>query len=278
MKTFLAILGGFVASLGMFVGGVVVAMTFLTAEPVRQTRPSVDVADVWSAQPRVVDANAQNFERVAAFPLPDDQVETDATPTETANAVAAEDPASPPMDTTVITASVEPVTESDEQIETDAAPMETADPEVAEETAAPSVDMVTTASVEPVPEEDPVETSPAGQLSIAHIEWCASRYRSYRASDNSYQPYRGGRRPCVSPQSQDVASAAPAPSQDDYAEYAEYGDGSSPDLVEYASDDAGSSIYVTAEHVEYCFSRYRSYRPEDNTYQPYGGGPRRQCR
>ena len=277
MKTFLAILGGFVASLGMFVGGVVLAMTFLTAEPVRQKGPSADVADVWSAQPRVVDANAQNFERVAAVPLPDNQIETDATPTETANAVAAEDPALPPVDT-VTTASVEPVTESEEQIETDVTPMETADPDVAEETAAPSVDMVTTASVEPVPEDDPVETSPAGQLSIAHIEWCASRYRSYRASDNSYQPYSGGRRPCVSPQSQDVASAAPAPSQDDYAEYAEYGDGSSPDLVEYASGDAGSSIYVTAEHVEYCFSRYRSYRPEDNTYQPYGGGPRRQCR
>ncbi|MER9071791.1 BA14K family protein [Mesorhizobium sp. M0904] len=22
---------------------------------------------------------------------------------------------------------------------------------------------------------------------------------------------------------------------------------------------------------------YRSYRPEDNSYQPYSGGPRRQC-
>ncbi|MER9232266.1 BA14K family protein [Mesorhizobium sp. M0622] len=24
--------------------------------------------------------------------------------------------------------------------------------------------------------------------------------------------------------------------------------------------------------MQYCFSRYRSYRPEDNTYQPYSGG------
>ncbi|MBX4897422.1 BA14K family protein [Rhizobium bangladeshense] len=30
-------------------------------------------------------------------------------------------------------------------------------------------------------------------------------------------------------------------------------------------------------HAEYCYSRYRSYRAWDNTYQPYYG-PRRQCR
>ncbi|MER9869926.1 BA14K family protein [Mesorhizobium sp. M0136] len=29
--------------------------------------------------------------------------------------------------------------------------------------------------------------------------------------------------------------------------------------------------------MQYCFSRYRSYRPADNTYQPYSGGPRSQC-
>lgn len=30
-------------------------------------------------------------------------------------------------------------------------------------------------------------------------------------------------------------------------------------------------------HVRWCMDRYRSYRPQDNTYQPYNG-PRRQCR
>ena len=29
-------------------------------------------------------------------------------------------------------------------------------------------------------------------------------------------------------------------------------------------------------HVDYCYSRYRSYRASDNTYQP-NAGPRRQC-
>lgn len=30
----------------------------------------------------------------------------------------------------------------------------------------------------------------------SHAQWCASRYRSYRAYDNTYQPYSGPRRQC----------------------------------------------------------------------------------
>ena len=37
------------------------------------------------------------------------------------------------------------------------------------------------------------------ELSAAHVEWCANRYRSYRPRDNSYTPYSGGRRTCMSP-------------------------------------------------------------------------------
>jgi hypothetical protein len=33
----------------------------------------------------------------------------------------------------------------------------------------------------------------------AHVRWCYDRYRSYRASDNTYQPYHGPRRQCRSP-------------------------------------------------------------------------------
>ncbi|MGN6585347.1 MAG: BA14K family protein [Rhizobiaceae bacterium] len=32
-----------------------------------------------------------------------------------------------------------------------------------------------------------------------HVRWCYNHYRSYRASDNTYQPYHGPRRQCVSP-------------------------------------------------------------------------------
>lgn len=40
--------------------------------------------------------------------------------------------------------------------------------------------------------------APVG-LSQRHIDWCRDRWRSYRVSDNSYQPYQGPRRVCVSP-------------------------------------------------------------------------------
>ena len=33
----------------------------------------------------------------------------------------------------------------------------------------------------------------------AHVGWCYRRYRSYREYDNTFQPYHGRRRECVSP-------------------------------------------------------------------------------
>ena len=33
----------------------------------------------------------------------------------------------------------------------------------------------------------------------AHVRWCYERYRSYRAYDNTFQPYNGPRRQCISP-------------------------------------------------------------------------------
>jgi hypothetical protein len=32
-----------------------------------------------------------------------------------------------------------------------------------------------------------------------HVRWCTDRYRSYRAWDNSFQPYNGPRQRCNSP-------------------------------------------------------------------------------
>jgi hypothetical protein len=44
-----------------------------------------------------------------------------------------------------------------------------------------------------------VPPPPAAYLSPAHYQWCDRRYRSYRAADNSFQPYHGPRRACISP-------------------------------------------------------------------------------
>ena len=41
--------------------------------------------------------------------------------------------------------------------------------------------------------------APARRLAAAHVAWCYDRYLSYRAWDNTYQPYEGPRRQCWSP-------------------------------------------------------------------------------
>ena len=41
----------------------------------------------------------------------------------------------------------------------------------------------------------------AERLSSAHVRWCYNRYRSYRAWDNTFQPYGGPRQQCWSPYS-----------------------------------------------------------------------------
>ena len=33
----------------------------------------------------------------------------------------------------------------------------------------------------------------------SHVQWCANRYKTYRAYDNTYVPYAGARARCVSP-------------------------------------------------------------------------------
>ena len=45
--------------------------------------------------------------------------------------------------------------------------------------------------------EPPVRSVPVN----AHVDWCHARYRSYRAYDNTFQPYNGPRRQCISPYS-----------------------------------------------------------------------------
>lgn len=45
----------------------------------------------------------------------------------------------------------------------------------------------------------PRYVAPRYRASGSHVEWCYARYRSYRAWDNTYQPYHGPRRQCVSP-------------------------------------------------------------------------------
>ncbi|ESW99118.1 hypothetical protein X769_24840 [Mesorhizobium sp. LSJC268A00] len=195
MKAILGLVGGFVLTLAVFGSGLVFAAWLLAAKPVREARPTVSVAELWTRKARPVDKTAQDFERV-----PPEQ----SAPADIAAKEPAQDPARQQPDPTV------------------------------------------TAAIAPA------------ELPPPHLAWCASRYRSYDPEDNSYMSYSGQQRTCVSPY---LAADRAAPREASYVE--------------------GAGAYAAAggepDHVASCFSRYRSYRPEDNSYQPYSGGPRRQC-
>lgn len=134
----------------------------------------------------------------------------------------------------------------------------------------PGVDPVTTGSIE----RKVVEADAARDASraAAHSDWCQRRYRSYDAATDSYRPYGGGARVCQSPYSTLAATEEPA----EQASEDLTADNTVTAEMEQAAYTA-EPIYADGDHVQSCMARYRSYRPEDNSYQPFAGGPRRQC-
>ena len=200
MKAVLGLVCGFVVTLAVFGSGLGFA-AWLLAKPPRQATATVSVAELWTRKARPVNKAGQGLERLpAAQSAPPD---IPAKPQET------------PPDPTV------------------------------------------TGAIAPK----------AADLPPPHLAWCASRYRSYHPDDNSYLSYSGQLRRCISPYLE-AAGQAVLPAAGD-------GDENGAGLGVYVADEGGAAL--SAGHVDYCFSRYRSYRPEDNSYQPYSGGPRRQC-
>ncbi len=89
--------------------------------------------------------------------------------------------------------------------------------------------------------------TPQPELSLQHLAWCEQRYRSFDPATNSYRSYSGETRECSSPFRQNIAES-----------------------------DEGGGTKVNAQAAARCAARYRSYRSEDNSYQPWDG-PRRSC-
>lgn len=252
MKVVFGIIGGFVLTLAVFGSGLAFAVWLLVSKPAHHVAPARGVAELWTRDARPVDAAAQAYER-----LPDDPG-TKATPPAQA---------APPVAEAPRTATADVQQPSGSAADSGQAP-----------------DPGATAALPP--------GAPQAQAALpaAHVEWCANRYRSYRPQDNSYRAYSGEIRPCVSPYLDPERTAsgqtarggvvpeiAPGETAPD-----EIGPGNYPDeqAMDGPPDDApvwGDAPVVSSDHVDYCFSRYRSYRPEDNSYQPFDGGPRRQC-
>jgi hypothetical protein len=250
MKLVLAILGGLCLSVMTFIAGIVAAMVYFTAGD--DKKQLTNTTDLWTNHPvRVEVARNSDLERLPSrAPEPEQTVVAKSLPLQDTNQ------------------SVSMASSEEEAI--------------AGEDAQP-LDETITGSIAPS-EVTSSETYDEPLLSEAHLEWCSSRYRSYRPRDNSFTPYSGGRKQCESPfsagsGSDELASGderiSPPPAEED--SFPEEIAAPENNEVEQAAADARPAGYGSWEHAQSCFARYRSYRPEDNSYQPYGGGPRRQC-
>jgi hypothetical protein len=228
MKNLVAVLSGFLLTLGVFGGGALTTIFFVNAKPTPVHSLDGDTGALWTNKAVVVKADAGGLERLPARPQPQ-KVSQDTGP-------QAQAPSSPPDQA---------------------------------ESPKPVPDSMTTAAISPKAAPQPVASTNA-----AHVEWCSQRYRSYDPADNSYNSYSGVRRECVSPYSE-TASNVDAPAASDEMQRADASAEDSPTLISAAAGEM--SPVLDSEHVQSCFDRYRSYRPKDNSYQPYGGGPRQQC-
>ncbi|WIW56537.1 BA14K family protein [Mesorhizobium mediterraneum] len=95
-----------------------------------------------------------------------------------------------------------------------------------------------------------------------------SHYRSYRLSEDNYTSYNGEQRPCISLYLDAGAAERTAQPPDDGASYVEASDTLPMDGYVPSQEAGAAWPWLPPDHVQYCFSRYRSYRPEDNSYQP----------
>ncbi len=112
---------------------------------------------------------------------------------------------------------------------------------------------------------DGVEMAESGTALTCNVSACGEAYRSFRASDCSYQPYVGPRAACTIPADGNTVLSASVWADTDLQNVEQ---GGNRDLETMA----GAGLC----DVDACSQRYASFRPSDCTYQPYSGG-RRLC-
>lgn len=222
MKSAILLLSGVSTSVALLVGGLAVVEAALPSDDPHIFKD--DKTPLWTSAPvSISDRDNQPYERVAAQ-LPAD---------------------------TVTVASLPPSSK----------------PDLSRDQENPGLDMMVTAALSD--ESRSEEGTIAVGYTADHLDWCSNKYRSYRPEDNSYLSYSGMRKDCTSPYGDDMdelaeLQRAPWPSEGSVTYYR-------------TSTTGDTSMMVGSAQAQACASRYNSYRASDNSYQPYGGGPRRQC-
>jgi hypothetical protein len=137
------------------------------------------------------------------------------------------------------------------------------------------------------------------QPGACNYEACAAEYRSFRASDCTYQPYDGPRQMCPIPVEGTPVAGLPQPSGEASLQgspnasadpfLVPISEGSSnlpveafpetvaevtPEITEEPIPDGPAPAFCD---VDACAATYNSFRASDCTFQPFGGGPREIC-
>lgn len=161
MKPVVILLAASALAAGMVVGGVVLASAALAPEDNPHSFTSLDIKDLWTLKPVRIDRSVQNLERL---------------PPRYASHVAMSEPATHPDLQTART------TGSDEASK------------------AGRTGVLVTADDAEIMNASATTRSHAAPAGMEeHITACMQRYRSYRISDNTYQPYGGGPRQTCEP-------------------------------------------------------------------------------
>nr|WP_309084454.1 PBP1A family penicillin-binding protein [Chelativorans sp.] len=106
----------------------------------------------------------------------------------------------------------------------------------------------------------PEQAAPA-----CNIEACSRMYRSFRASDCTYQPFSGPRRMCMEAP---IGRSVPVGTVEQA--------GGEHSVIPAGAASAVGEGQLMACNYRACARAYRSFRPSDCTYQPYSG-PRQIC-
>lgn len=245
MKSVFVLFATLGLSLMIFIGGLAAATFLLHAGETPSHPGGSNVASLWTNEPVRVDPAHNMFERLPAIEM------------------ASEVPASSPDGQAIAAlSSTRGGTDIDEA----------------------TIDDVALAATD-------ADAQSAPAMNEAHLEWCSNRYRSYRPRDNSYTAYSGGRRACASPfpahAAETVAATlatndtiSPMPDRHDSFTENDFPESGTQAALEPQAEQASlenATGFVTAHTGQSCSVRYRSYSADDNSYQPYGGGPRVQC-
>jgi hypothetical protein len=242
VKAILLLLASLVFLVTIFMCGVFFT-AYVIAEPEPHKFAHIDTPDLWTSKPVKVATDGQSYDRLPAV--------------ESARSVPASDLPGPRGIADQQAANVQ----------------------------SPDVDQTVTGSLDPQDaageaDVNAVQTASGGAVDPARAEWCYARYRSYRVEDNSYQPFSGGpRRQCEAPgaQAHQAASALPRGQGYDAGMQDADTEEEQAQLVAGRATTMGGAQVQGASHEDWCLARYRSYRAEDNSYQPFDGGPRRAC-